>query len=326
MKNADEIHLQHLKVFVTVKEAGSMTAAAKHLGKSQSGISQSIQTLEKVLGTQLFDRDIRPLVPTSAGFVLYEHACKIMTEVGRTIELVRATAMLPQKQLNIGMIDSFVGAVGSHLFANIGKIARHYKVWSGLGSDLERNLLDRQIDVLIAGDNIDGMTNDLVNFELLTEPYVLAIPGDWKDSETELDKLSRDRKFIRYSQRSEVGKLIEQHLGRIKVSPERCYEFDDSDSVLGLVGGGLGWAITTPLCCLQAKGRLQKVRILPLPKPGMNRRILLFVRDHQFRRIGESISLISQTGIRLNCIPEIKEFAAWVAPKIVVGKTKSFAA
>jgi DNA-binding transcriptional LysR family regulator len=271
----------------------------------------------------LFDRGIRPLAPTWAGVVLYEHARTIMTEVGRTFDVVRAAAMLSQPQLNIGVINSFVGAVGPYLFANIGKIASHYRVWSGLGSELECDLLSRQIDILIAPENIDGMSNDLVSFELLTEPYVLAIPGDWKDSETDLDKLARDRKFIRYSLRSVAGKQVEQHLQRIKVSPSSSYEFDVSDSVLGLVGGGLGWAITTPLCCLQAKGRLQNVRILPLPNPGLRRRILLSVRDEQFRRVGESISLISQTGIRRNCIPEIKAFAAWAVPQIIVGKTNS---
>ena len=324
MNNADKLEFHNLKVYVTVKETGSMTAAANLLGMSQSGVSQSIQTLEKTLGTQIFDREIRPLVPTSAGEVLYEQARTILTEVDRTFELVRSKALLSRPQLNMGVINSFVGAVGPHLFNNIGKIASHYRVWAGLGSELERNLRGRQIDVLIAPENINDNSNDLISFELMTEPYVLAIPGDWKYSETDLGKLARERKFIRYSLRSVAGQQIDQHLQRIGVSPSTCYEFDVTDSVLGLVGAALGWAITTPLCCLQAKGQMQNVKILPLPKPGVNRRILLSVRDEQFKRIGESIAHISRTGIRQGCIPEIKDYAAWVAPQIIVGKAKSF--
>ena len=49
--------IDQLRVFVTVVEAGSFTAAAKRLGRAVSAISYTIATLEQQLGIELFDRE-----------------------------------------------------------------------------------------------------------------------------------------------------------------------------------------------------------------------------------------------------------------------------
>src|ERR1700733_5434197 len=49
--------IDQLKVFLTVVEAGSFTAAAKRLRRAVSAISYAIATLELQLGIELFDRE-----------------------------------------------------------------------------------------------------------------------------------------------------------------------------------------------------------------------------------------------------------------------------
>ena len=49
--------IDQLKVFLTVVETGSFTAAAKRLGRAVSAISYTIATLELQLGIALFDRE-----------------------------------------------------------------------------------------------------------------------------------------------------------------------------------------------------------------------------------------------------------------------------
>src|ERR1700735_4157982 len=48
---------EQLKVFLTVVEAGSFTAAAKRLGRAVSAVSYTIGNLEQQLGVSLFDRE-----------------------------------------------------------------------------------------------------------------------------------------------------------------------------------------------------------------------------------------------------------------------------
>ncbi|XOT98476.1 helix-turn-helix domain-containing protein, partial [Alcaligenes pakistanensis] len=48
--------LERIRHFVAVAETGSMTQAAKELGKVQSAVSTSISLLEADLNLELFDR------------------------------------------------------------------------------------------------------------------------------------------------------------------------------------------------------------------------------------------------------------------------------
>ncbi len=61
--------LEDLKIFVAACEAGSLSALARQLGKTQSAVSQHISRLEKELGVPLLERSGRGISPTPAGEV-----------------------------------------------------------------------------------------------------------------------------------------------------------------------------------------------------------------------------------------------------------------
>jgi DNA-binding transcriptional LysR family regulator len=66
----DALTLDQMRVLVAVADAGSFSAAARKLGRVQSAISQSIQTLEMTLGLTLFDRSGKTPILTDAGRAL----------------------------------------------------------------------------------------------------------------------------------------------------------------------------------------------------------------------------------------------------------------
>ncbi len=66
----DALTLDQMRVLVAVADAGSFSAAARTLGRVQSAISQSIQTLETTLGLTLFDRSGKTPKLTDAGRAL----------------------------------------------------------------------------------------------------------------------------------------------------------------------------------------------------------------------------------------------------------------
>ena len=61
-------------VFVRVVQAGSFSAAAKHLGLPTSTVSTRVSRLEKRLGITLLQRTTRKLNLTEAGTAYYHHA------------------------------------------------------------------------------------------------------------------------------------------------------------------------------------------------------------------------------------------------------------
>jgi DNA-binding transcriptional LysR family regulator len=68
------VTLEDLRVFVTVYQAGNLSAAARTLSCTQSAVSQHIKRLEKQTGLALIERRPRGVVPTPAGQVLYQAA------------------------------------------------------------------------------------------------------------------------------------------------------------------------------------------------------------------------------------------------------------
>jgi DNA-binding transcriptional LysR family regulator len=70
----DRLTLDQLRVLVAVAETGSFSAAGRRLGRVQSAISQSVQSLEAITGIALFDRSAKIPVLTEAGRVLLADA------------------------------------------------------------------------------------------------------------------------------------------------------------------------------------------------------------------------------------------------------------
>jgi len=69
-----------MRHFVAVAEAGSMTQAARNLGKVQSALSTSIGLLEADLNLELFDRSRRALRLTAAGEVMLLEAHALLRQ------------------------------------------------------------------------------------------------------------------------------------------------------------------------------------------------------------------------------------------------------
>jgi DNA-binding transcriptional LysR family regulator len=68
------MELRHLATFVAVAEAGSFTRASERLHIVQSAVSAGVRTLERELGTALFDRTTHQVELTDAGHALLPEA------------------------------------------------------------------------------------------------------------------------------------------------------------------------------------------------------------------------------------------------------------
>jgi DNA-binding transcriptional LysR family regulator len=64
----------HLHAFLQTAERGSLSAAARHMGLTQSTLSRQVSALELELGVTLFERVGRSVLVTQAGLGLLEYA------------------------------------------------------------------------------------------------------------------------------------------------------------------------------------------------------------------------------------------------------------
>lgn len=73
----DTVSLDQLRTFLAAAEEGSFSAAGRRLGRAQSVVSQTLGSLERQIGVQLFDRSARYPALTEAGSALLPEAREV---------------------------------------------------------------------------------------------------------------------------------------------------------------------------------------------------------------------------------------------------------
>ncbi len=87
------MELRHLRYFVAVAEAGSLTVAAqRRLHTSQPSLSRQIRDLEDEVGAQLLTRNARGIELTPAGRAFLDHAHLVLSQVEAAAEAARRVA------------------------------------------------------------------------------------------------------------------------------------------------------------------------------------------------------------------------------------------
>jgi LysR family hca operon transcriptional activator len=100
-----EMELRHLRYFIAVAEAKSLTVAAQRvLHTSQPSLSRQIRDLEDEVGAQLLARNSRGIEPTPAGRAFLEHARSVLAQVQAATEAARRVARPSKPCFSIGFL------------------------------------------------------------------------------------------------------------------------------------------------------------------------------------------------------------------------------
>ena len=169
-------------------------------------------------------------------------------------------------------------------------------------------------------DDVDSLDR----YPILTEPFVLLLPEKLAaaNATPELKKLATEHSLIRFSARSQIGAQIERHLRRLGIKAPRLLEVDATDALLAMVGAGLGWAIATPLCLLQARSQMASIRVVPFPAPGFNRQLHLFARAGEYGELPQRVAQLACDILKRDCLPELRKLVPWLRGQLTIGAGK----
>jgi LysR family hca operon transcriptional activator len=171
--------LRHLRYFVAVAEAGSLTVAAERiLHTSQPSLSRQIRDLEHEIGAKLMTRTARGIALTPAGRAFLDHARLVLSQVEAAAQAARRVAH-PAK-------PCFV----------MGFLTGHESTWMPESMQILRDELPN-IDVMISSQYSPQLANALVEGNvdaaflrrerglpdlayriLIKEPLVAVLPMD----------------------------------------------------------------------------------------------------------------------------------------------------
>jgi len=308
--------LRALEIYLLVCEYRSMTQAARRLGLTQPAVSQTIKQLEHGLGSELLDRQSRPLSLTPAGEILRNRAGYLISESHHTQAAVRHAAQADLSSLRIGLVDSFAVTIGPELIKQLQRHTHEVRVWSGLSRQLAAGLLARDLDLLISAAAMEDVANLQVSI-LYREPFCLALPVGFKTGpQVDLKSLSRQLALVRYSMRSITGVQIERYLKSLRIEAPQRLEFDGSESVLAMVQEGIGWALTTPLCLLQARADFSRLRLLALPGHAPSRNLYMIQRADAASTATVEIEQLSKRLLRRLVREELRKHTPFAVREI----------
>ena len=146
--------LQQLSYFQHVARSGSFTRAARSCFVSQTAISRQISALEEELRLTLIERDTTHVALTPAGEVFYKEVCAILLHLEQAVTQAQRIAQAQDAHLTLGIPT----ILEQHA---IGPILRRYHALhpqvklttvSGTRQQLVRQLVDREIDLMVALD------------------------------------------------------------------------------------------------------------------------------------------------------------------------------
>ncbi|MES2025708.1 MAG: LysR family transcriptional regulator [Pseudomonadota bacterium] len=98
--------IDRMKQFVATAEAGSISAAARRLGKAQSAVSTAIGLLEADLGFELFDRSRRNVQLTPAGEVMLLEARELLRQAEGLDQRALSLAGGQQAKLSLALDEA----------------------------------------------------------------------------------------------------------------------------------------------------------------------------------------------------------------------------
>jgi DNA-binding transcriptional LysR family regulator len=304
--------LRELEIFLAVADTRSMTAAATRLGLTQPAVSQVVRQLEVQTGVQLIVRRPRPLTLTVAGAMLHQRAAGVLDEARKILPAVREALTVKVPLVRIGIIDSLFSLVAPALGIELRNLVEQLSLWSGLTEAHNAAFARRSLDIVITQDPLEDV-NGLERYPILREPYVLLLPGESQiRSTTDLAKLAQGLPLIRYTARSLTGKEIERYLRRQRLTIPMGQEFDDTAAVMAMVAAGFGWAITTPLCIIDAAAAGNRVVCVPLPGQSLTRQLTLVARVGELGRVPRRVAALAREVLEKRCFPEIRRMMPWL--------------
>ncbi|MXQ09790.1 LysR family transcriptional regulator [Alphaproteobacteria bacterium GH1-50] len=138
----------HLKTFLAVAEAGSLTGAARRLGQSQPTVGRHIKAMETALGVELFVRDLTGFTLTETGATLLEPAHEMALAAARLAQLAAGQDISPSGTVRITASVVVSNYVLPPVIARLRKAEPNIEI-ELYPSDATENLVFREADIAI---------------------------------------------------------------------------------------------------------------------------------------------------------------------------------
>jgi len=240
--------LKQLRTFRAVAELGSLSKAADRLRAAQPALSRHIKLLEHELRVELFVRNGRGMLLTSAGRMLLDRTTGLIRQIEQVSDDLKSANGNPSGRVILGLVPT-VSAVLSGRFAR--RVINEFpdvslRIVESYGGHLVEWLHRGEMDLAI----IYGPAVDLhLQVQSIGREDIVAVgpPGSGlsKRKQVELKWLAK-QKLILPSISHGLRALLEKALAREKLKLDAMIEVDSYRAQISLMEEGLGYTLLPP--------------------------------------------------------------------------------
>lgn len=272
----------HLKAFLRIAEAGSISRAAEALGIAQPSLSQQLLRLEDEIGFKLFRRTARGVSLTEAGRVFQEHARQILRDAEQALADVRQLGSSASGEVVLAMPHTVCKVIGVELVEALAREAPEIRLrpMEAFGPTIRAGLEAGSIDLAVLHDR--NLPRHLAARRLLSEEiFLVGPPGRFGASVAEAPTMSaldlEGFDLITPGDQFDLRFFLDREAARLGFSYRLLMEVEAVGLLIDLVSRGHGWSIL-PLPAVEealAEGRISVARM----GEGSVRRTLCVVRN-----------------------------------------------
>jgi LysR family nitrogen assimilation transcriptional regulator len=281
--------LRSIKYFVQIAELGSITRAAENLGIAQPALSRHVHSIEDELGTQLLVRLPRGVRLTGAGRQFLDHCRRIVRELARVKDELRANNEVPRGRMILGLSPT----IGPLLLPGVIERARRQcpqlslKIVEGFSTQLYDALLTGRVDVAVLTNPAPSRTLRLT--PLFSEPLVVLSPPQPRGARRffTLPELSKTPVIISQAIRSIVDEQISRYGVQLLVEAE----IDAVEAVRRLLLRGIGPAVM-PVSTFHDDIKAGRISAFQIADANVHR--ILMLAQQSERRPSAAVEEISQ--------------------------------
>ena len=253
------ISIQGLRVFLSILEQGSLSAAGRRLGLTQPAVSNHLHNLEKRFEGALLVRGGR-VRATPAGECLANHARRVLEEISN-LEEDMAHYSAPHGRLVVGASTTPGEVLVPHVAAEFS--ARYPDVTLDVEiADTEETLkalLEREVEFAIVGREVDHPKLESWAIEQDELVLVVAATDPLAGSDLAPEDLA-DRPFVMREEGSATRQATEEGLATVSSAPRVAMELGSNAAVVGAVAEGAGIGVV-PVRTLKSEEQVGRLRV-----------------------------------------------------------------
>ncbi|GGF68005.1 LysR family transcriptional regulator [Azorhizobium oxalatiphilum] len=284
--------LREIETFLAAARYGTFTEAGQRIGLTQSAVSEQIRRLEDYLGYRLFFRTGRSATLNADGqdlIPLADQVVALVAEMRRrdSVSEIRTT-------LRVGTVASLHSGLIARTMLTFHRVFPKVTLRSTRGEDdllgqVEREELDLAVVIQPSGD----LPGNVLWHPLLTKPFVLIAPlgieaADWRGA-------MAGRPLLRYDHSTISGRQIDTFLGRTGTVAADNIWINYLDTMIALVGEGMGVALIPDSDLGPAADR---IRVFPLGADTFHRHVGVLARRNGTSREAEAFLALLQDEAR----------------------------